>query len=215
MGFFTSTVNGPAVDDMKVTFENLCHELNSDIYTGGVDRDTLITTLEDVYKWIVSGPGKTISLPAVSGEPDDRHRIMFPQGCRVNTRKSRGPSSVSSRNSSNVPKSMMHLSSHYTRPQSTVSSSSRVAPRYVGFVEDDDATIDAHSSNTVLPPYHRNRQGSVSIREVRAQNVPLRQEYEAPYTDRRPPRKQSDAFAAQPHSKQTVGNKSGIGFADD
>lgn len=50
MSFFTSTINGPAVDDMKVTFENLCRELNSDIYSWAVDRDTLVTTLENVYK---------------------------------------------------------------------------------------------------------------------------------------------------------------------
>ncbi len=202
--------------DMKVTFENLCQELNNDIYDGGVDRDSLVVTLEDVYKWIVLNPDRRISLPATSTDPDDRYRFMFPQGCRVNTRTSKGPSSVSSKNSSNVPKSVRQLSPRYTRSQSGTSSVSKGTSRYIGFAEDDDATTDTHTNVTTVPPRHRSRRGSVSISEVRSKNIIPEEDHEIfQPTDPRPPRRRNETVEHNPRFKQTTSNRPGPGFADE
>ena len=114
---------GSEVSDIKTTLENLCSELSSSVYDDGVDRDSLIVTLGDIYKWIVVDPDITISLPAISSNPEDRFRFVFPESARVSSRKHRGPSSVSSNNPANLPKSARKLSEHYTRSWSSASSS--------------------------------------------------------------------------------------------
>lgn len=130
------SVDGPGVTDIQATLENLCAELNSSIYNGGVDRKTLIGTIEDIYKWIVVDRNNSIALPAPSDNPSDRFRFIFPDGAQVTTRVRRS-TSVSSKGSACLPKSARKLSNHYTQSCSSVSRNPVFQSKHIGFVEDD------------------------------------------------------------------------------
>lgn len=160
MPLFSKCVDGPNVIQIKVTLENLCSELNSNLYDLGVDRDTLVKTLSDIYEWIVVNKDTRISVPAPRDDLDDRHRYIFPEGARVSTRRSSRASSVTSTASSSLPKQALKLSSHYTRSHASTSSANRYQPTHIGFAEEEEDFTDVPVNRTRTMPRRSEKRNS-------------------------------------------------------
>lgn len=146
MGLFgNSSIVGPPIEDVKVTFENMCITLGEPIYDRGVDSDGVINMISDLYRYISGNKNMKIRCPAPADDPDDCHRIMWPEGAKVRSRTS----SVSSRSTS-YRQSVTRLSDQYANRHSreksaqkardyasSVTSSSRYGSRYVGIVDEE------------------------------------------------------------------------------
>lgn len=135
-------VSGPHHTHVKVTFENLCQSLNDERYVDGVDPESLVDTVNDVYEWLMGlSKGKAIRLPAPATEPDDRHRTLWPEGSVVKTR-SRRDSARSDRSSvTSGGHRVEGLSRQYTSSRASSVTSSKYAPIMGTFAEDDDAPV--------------------------------------------------------------------------
>lgn len=215
MPWFTKSINGPEVMAIKITFENICQQLNDGLYDRGVDRDTLINTIDDMYRWMVVDPNYTIRLPATVDEPDDKSRFIFPEGARVMTRKHGGTSSVSSRASSNLPKNARKLSEHYTRSCSTTSSAHGYKSRHIGFVEDDEDDTGARTPRSPIaqkPTVHNTgRRSQVSVGDVRNVAFDMDESTEKllPPKERQPQRRNTKTRS------DGTKNRAAPGFADE
>ena len=218
MPWFSKSIDGPDVMKMKITFENLCSELNDSIYDDGVDRNTIIATIKDIYNWLVVDSDSSITLPATTREPDDRYRFIFPEGARVSTRKRGGTLSVSSRGSATLPKAARKLSSHYTRSHSSTSSANRSQPRYVGFAEDDDEPMGLRTPQRTGVSSHRSsRRPQVLVSEVRGQMPNIGESLEdlVPVERRAPQRPSNISSRSGLGDNKTTIRATGRGFADD
>jgi len=131
-------VNGGDVNDIRITFENLCEELSDSRYDSGIDAETMVGTLSGIYKYITGTlNGRPLMLPATSLDPDDRHRTMWAEGTKVRTRSRRD--SQSSRGSSVTSNGMRVPNLNLNRTNSVASSSvsARYAPVRARFIEDE------------------------------------------------------------------------------
>lgn len=143
MGLFNLT-QGPSGENVKITFENVCAILRQEKYNEGIDADTTIRMIEDLYVYLTHNKDTRIRCPAPVSNPDDKFNMMWPEGAKV---QSRPPSLSSSYASSHYRKSTASgLSSKYTtgnlsqqarsRVSSTVSSR-RPEGRYVGIIDEE------------------------------------------------------------------------------
>jgi hypothetical protein len=138
--FFSRTkyVEGGNVDDIRITFENIMIHLRERKYDEGIDTETMILTINDIYGYVTtSSRGKALRLPAPAGDPEDKHNLMWPEGSRVHTRSRRDShasraSSVTS-NGVRVPK----INPVYTSSRASSNISSKYAPVRAKFIEDD------------------------------------------------------------------------------
>jgi hypothetical protein len=138
--FFSRTkyVEGADVEDMKITFENIFAELRDSRYDDGIEVETTIAMIMDIYKYVTgTSHGKALSLPAPALNPDDKYRTMWPEGTKVRTRSRRDShtsraSSVAS-NGVRVPK----VAQGYTNSRASSTTSSKYAPVRAKFMEDE------------------------------------------------------------------------------
>lgn len=134
----TKYVEGGDIDDIRVTFENLMGRLQDSKYDEGIDADTMVLTIADIYKYVTdTSRGKALRLPAPANNPDDRHNSMWPEGAKVRTRSRRDShaskaSSVTS-NGIRIPK----ISQAYTHSRASSNTSSKYAPVRARFIEED------------------------------------------------------------------------------
>lgn len=134
----TKYVEGGDIDDIRITFENLMGRLQDSKYDEGIDADTMVLTIVDIYKYVTdTSRGKALRLPAPANNPDDRHNTMWPEGAKVRTRSRRDShasraSSVTS-NGIRIPK----INQAYTHSRASSNTSSKYAPVRARFIEDD------------------------------------------------------------------------------
>jgi hypothetical protein len=134
----TKYVEGGDIDDIRITFENLMGRLQDSKYDEGIDADTMVLTIADIYKYVTdTSRGKALRLPAPANNPDDKYNTMWPEGAKVRTRSRRDShasraSSVTS-NGIRIPK----INQAYTHSRASSNTSSKYAPVRARFIEDD------------------------------------------------------------------------------
>lgn len=136
-----SSIKPPNEHDLRTTFENLCATFADEKYRNGIDPNTMVDAINDIYLYVAGNKNMRIRLPAPMSNLDDRFGFMWPEGAKVS---SRAPS-----NSSRV--SVRKLSSNYTSQRAkdraySVTSSSRYSTKYIGFVEEDEDDGKRHVS---------------------------------------------------------------------
>lgn len=164
--------------DLKATFENLQAALSSPDYVDGIDQATVVVMIGSLYKYVIGKSSSAIHLPAPTYYPDDKHRVMWPEGVKVKTRRS----SMSSTGSGHYVrrKSNYALDPHVTTPRamsraSSVTSTSQYSSRYIGIVqEEDDEPLPKHK----MMQRQRIQQGA-HPQEDNLQEMPLRLRREA------------------------------------
>ncbi|KAJ4002536.1 hypothetical protein NW766_012861 [Fusarium irregulare] len=130
-----------SMKDVKITLENLVAVLNSAKYKSGIDPETMIYTIDDIFAYVSGDSNIRIRTPAPIDNLDDRFGFMWPEGARVT---SRAPSEGS--RASRQSNRSRHLSAKFTSGniepdlmKSALSvTSSQYSSRYVGFIEEED-----------------------------------------------------------------------------
>lgn len=150
MSFLKRTVHveGPSVNELKTTFENICDELNSGYYQSGIDPETMANMMVQLYRHITNtSNGKPLSLPAPINDPDDTCRILWPEGARVRTRSRRD--SHASAGSSKTPSGILvpNMRSSYGSSVASSVKSSRYAPVKARFMDETGLDEDVRSMN--------------------------------------------------------------------
>lgn len=144
--------------DLKATFENIQATLWTRDYADGLDRDTTIAMIGGIYNYITGRLGTALPLPAPVDYPDDKHRVMWPEGMKVKTRRTSVSSTGSSRRVRRIPN--YDLNPNVATPKamsraSSVTSTSQYSSRYVGIAEEEE---------DVPPPRRRQEQPQPSRR---------------------------------------------------
>lgn len=137
---FRSSVKGPDLFDLKLTVENLQAALSGREYQDGLDQESTITMVGAIYCYVTGGLRYGLPLPAPACDPEDKHRVMWPEGMKV---KSRRPSvsSVGSKHNSGVNRYGLRndIGTSYAKSRaSSVTSTSKYSSRYVGIAEEED-----------------------------------------------------------------------------
>lgn len=146
---------GPGVSDIRITLRNLQSLLTSDEYRSGLDNHGVARMLGDICVYISGSSSHRISLPAPISNPDDTHRLMWPEGATVKSKPRSNTSYASgvtrySRSHSIAPNA--YNSQHaYSRASSLVSSA--YPSRYVGIVESGE-TAPAYESKRQVHNAH-------------------------------------------------------------
>lgn len=179
MNFFSSTVKGPDIMDMKTTFENLQAVLSGPDYIDGMDQATTVAMVGSVYKYVIGKSNSAIHMPAPASVPDDRHRVMWPEGIKVKTRRTSVSSTGSGHHSRRT--HTYALNPNVTTPRamsraSSVTSGSQYSSRYVGIAEEEDDEPLPPRRN---PPPRGQPQRQDSRRyDDEPQGIPLRPRHE-------------------------------------
>lgn len=166
MSFFNTSkqhTTHPDIKYVKVTLENLVAILHQNIYENGIDPGTMCETIDDIFTYLSGDKYIRIRCPAPVDNPDDRFRVLWPEGSIV---LSRPPSETSHRSHrSRHSSKSYHLSSKYVsgnigsdlagRAMSVTSS--RFSKRYVGLIDEED-----EADNTVISSHQRHKQHRTS-----------------------------------------------------
>lgn len=193
----TKYVEGGDVNDVRITFENIMIHLQEQRYDEGIDAETMLIMINDIYNYVTGASrGKAIRLPAPATDPDDKHRSMWPEGSKVHTRSRRDShasraSSVTS-NGVRVPK----INPAYTSSRASSNTSSKYAPVRARFIEDDvpDQGVRSFNMRDIrdnMPSAPRNSntpQGRPSVDHRRAPSYDNNAEYAPIQTSRARPR---------------------------
>jgi len=135
-----SSIKGPEFEDLKSTVENLRVALSGDEYINGMDQATTIQMVGDIYMYVIGKLSHGLQLPAPCDDPDDRGRVMWPDGIKVKHRRG----SISSVGSGRYVKA-----DRYGNPvagagirggsrASSATSTSKYSSRYVGIAEEEE-----------------------------------------------------------------------------
>ena len=135
-----NSIKGPELADLKATVENLRVTLSGDEYINGMDQATTIQMVGDIYSYVVGKLSHGLQLPAPADDPDDRGRVMWPDGMKVKSRRG----SISSVGSGRYVKA-----DRYGTPvagagvrggsrASSATSTSKYSSRYVGIAEEEE-----------------------------------------------------------------------------
>jgi hypothetical protein len=154
-----------SMSNVKVTFENLVAILNSPKYRNGIDPETMICTIDDIFSYVSGNADGRIRTPAPMDDLNDRFDFMWPEGARVSSR----PPSESSRASRHSGRAR-HLSSKFTSGnigpdlmRSALSvTSSQSSRRYVGFIDEEHEEPDPRSPPITYPRFPPRRRSSVT-----------------------------------------------------
>ena len=132
-------MDGPTVYQLKITYENICDELNSGRYSSGIDPETMADMLCQLYRYTTNVlNGKPLKLPAPMNDLEDKYNILWPEGTRVKTRSRRD--SFASEGSSKTPNGarVPNMRSQYGSSVASSTRSSRYAPVKARFMDEDD-----------------------------------------------------------------------------
>lgn len=195
--FFSRTkyVEGGDIEDVRITFENLIFALQDKKYDEGVDAETIILTIRDIYGYVTgTSRGKALRLPAPANDPEDKYNTMWPEGAKVRTRSRRDShtsraSSVTS-NGVRVPR----ISNAYTNSRASSNTSSRYAPVKAKFIEDEAPeqvvrSFDMRDIRAAVPSQSRGLgqpQGRPSMNNARGNSYDQNIEYGPPPTRAKP-----------------------------
>lgn len=136
MSFFSS-VKGPDVRELRLTFQNICATLTQDErYNDGIDADGVSELLSDVYYYVTGNRNQRLRLPAPIADLNDKYRVMWPEGAKIS---SRAPSAAS-RNSRVPSLAKSYTQKDVNRASSVISSSIASKHRYIPFASDDEDT---------------------------------------------------------------------------
>lgn len=171
MNLFGSTVKGPDVADLKATFENLQAMLSSDEYAYGMDQASTVVMIGGIYKYVIGKLSHGLPLPAPVDYPEDKHKVMWPEGMKVRTRRPSVSSTGSghySRRRNQYDLNPNTTSHHAMSRASSATSNSVYSTRYVGIVEEeDDEPLPASRHGQRQPPQkHSSHRREEDIREV-------------------------------------------------
>lgn len=146
MSFFGSSKQ-PQINDVRITFENIRALLYDEKYSHGLDPNTTIDMINDVYDYVIGNKNMRIRLPAPVSNLEDRFGFMWPEGAKIS---SRAPSNASTAYKGR--KLSSNYNSERARNRATsVASSSKFSARYVGFADEDEPENNnvKHSENHV------------------------------------------------------------------
>jgi hypothetical protein len=158
MNIFSSTVKGPDMADLKATFENIQATLSTRDYADGIDQATTIAMIGGIYKYITGRLGTALPLPAPVDYPDDKHRVMWPEGMKVKTRRGSVSSTGSNHHVRRRPN--FDLNPNIATPKamsraSSVTSTSQYSSRYVGIAEEEEDVPPPRRKQEQVPPPRR------------------------------------------------------------
>jgi len=141
--------SGPQLQDVKVTLENLCALVDDPLYQNGVTSDGVVNMLQDLYKYISGDKNKRIRCPAPADNPDDRYRMMWPEGAKVTSR----PSSVTSSRNYNIRRLSTEYNDTARRRAASVTSSGTFTSRYVGIIDEEESVgpLDTEPQSVSIP----------------------------------------------------------------
>lgn len=125
--------------DAKVTVDNIRSVLSGHEYVSGIDKDSAVKLIGQLYDYLTGRHEGPISLPAPAEFPDDRHRIIWPEGYKVNSRRM-SSSSAGSRNEDARDKYSLskHILSERVVRRAASVTSSMYSTRYVGIIDEED-----------------------------------------------------------------------------
>lgn len=128
--------------DAKITIDNLRSILNGSEYVNGIDRDTAVKLVGQLYEYLTSRHEGAISLPAPVDSPEDKYRIIWPEGCKINSRRM-STSSAGSKNDDVRDKYALskHISSDRVVRRAMSVTSSTYSTRYVGIIDEEDEPV--------------------------------------------------------------------------
>jgi len=147
-----TSVKGPELADLKATIENLRVSLSGDEYINGMDQATTIQMVGDIYLYVVGKLSHGLQLPAPADDPDDRCRVIWPDGMKVKTRRG-SVSSVGSGKYVMADRRGTPIAGAGVRGGSRASSAtsnSRFSSRYVGIAEEEEDDEPAPPRRGVL-----------------------------------------------------------------
>lgn len=143
------SVSGPPIEDVKVTFENVCAMLNDDKYLNGIDRDSVVTLLSDIYSYVGGNRSIPLHCPAPVDNPSDRFGFMWPEGAKVSSRPT---SRSSSHRSRHVPALSSKYVSKSTGSRTPSVTSSAYSGRYIGIVDEEPPVSYRYPADVPVSP---------------------------------------------------------------